>query len=57
MREHQPFREKIVQMIHKAMKMFTLWLGLVLLAGVATESAWAHGERSQEPYLRTRTVQ
>ena len=44
-------------MIHKAMKMFTLWLGLVVLAGVATESAWAHGERSQEPYLRTRTVQ
>ena len=39
------------------MKMFALCLGLVLVAGVATESAWAHGERSQEPYLRTRTVQ
>ena len=55
--ERQPSREKIVLLIQKTMKLFALWLGLVLVAGVATESAWAHGERSQEPYLRTRTVQ
>lgn len=28
-----------------------------LLALVAAANAWAHGERAQEPYLRTRTVQ
>ncbi len=43
--------------IQKISKLFALCLGLLVLAGVATESAWAHGERSQEPYLRTRTVQ
>jgi len=46
-----------MQLIPKALKMMALWLGVVMLAGVATEAAWAHGERSQEPYLRTRTVQ
>ena len=42
------------QNIHK---LFALCLSVVVWAGVFTESAWAHGERSQEPYLRTRTVQ
>ena len=55
--EHQSSRGQIVLLIQKTMKMLTLGLGMLLLAGVATESAWAHGERSQEPYLRTRTVQ
>jgi len=55
--EHPTFKGKIVLLIQKTMKQFALWLGLALVAGVATESAWAHGERSQEPYLRTRTVQ
>lgn len=44
-------------LIQKTWKLFALWLGLVVLAGAVTETAWAHGERSQEPYLRTRTVQ
>ena len=55
--EHSTSRGKIVQLIQKTMKMLLLWLGLTGLIGIATESAWAHGERSQEPYLRTRTVQ
>lgn len=43
--------------IQKIIKLFALCLGVLLLSGAATELAWAHGERSQEPYLRTRTVQ
>jgi methane/ammonia monooxygenase subunit B len=31
------------------------WLACVALLGTA--AAWAHGERAQEPYLRTRTAQ
>ncbi len=44
-------------LIQKTMKYLAVCFGLVVLAGVSTETAWAHGERSQEPYLRTRTVQ
>lgn len=32
-------------------------MAVLVFSSVAAESAWAHGERSQEPYLRTRTVQ
>lgn len=38
------------------MNLFRLFM-TALLALVAAASAWAHGERAQEPYLRTRTVQ
>ena len=34
-----------------------LCVGMALTAGFLSEPAMAHGERSQEPYLRTRTVQ
>ena len=55
--KRQHTRGFTVYFIQKISKLFALCLGLLVLAGVATESAWAHGERSQEPYLRTRTVQ
>ena len=35
----------------------TQCLAIFMLLAVASETVWAHGERSQEPYLRTRTVQ
>jgi hypothetical protein len=46
-----------VQFIQKTSKLLWVCFGLMLTACLLTESAWAHGERSQEPYLRTRTVQ
>jgi len=46
-----------VQSIKKTSKLLWVCFGLLLTACLLTESAWAHGERSQEPYLRTRTVQ
>ena len=46
-----------MQFIQKTSKLLWVCFGLMLTACLLTESAWAHGERSQEPYLRTRTVQ
>lgn len=46
-----------MQSIKKTSKFLWVCFGLMLTACLFTESAWAHGERSQEPYLRTRTVQ
>ena len=44
-------------LIQKIAKLLVHSLAAALLLGGWAELAWAHGERSQEPYLRTRTVQ
>ncbi len=46
-----------VYLIQKTAKLLAQCLGMLVLTSVMLDAVWAHGERSQEPYLRTRTVQ